>query len=88
MSATRLDVRLTLDTKELIQRAAELRNQTITQFVVSTLSEEAGRVVDSHERTTLSDRDRDLFVRLLDAPPEPNKALRNAAADYRKRRAG
>lgn len=85
MNGTRLDIRLKPDTKELIQQAAELRNQTVTQFVVTTLSEEAGKVVAEHTRTSLSDRDRDLFLKLLDAPPAPNKALRKAAADYRKR---
>jgi hypothetical protein len=33
----------------------------------------------------LSDRDRDLFLALLDNPPPPNKALRRAAARYKKR---
>jgi hypothetical protein len=32
----------------------------------------------------LSDRDRDLFLSLLESPPPPNKALRRAAAKYRK----
>ncbi len=38
--------------------------------------------------TALSDRDRDLFLALLDNPPAPNKALRRAAAAYKKRRHG
>jgi hypothetical protein len=33
----------------------------------------------------LSDRDRDLFLKLLDRPPPANKAFRKAAAGYRKR---
>ncbi|MBI2431855.1 MAG: DUF1778 domain-containing protein [Candidatus Hydrogenedentes bacterium] len=84
MIATRLDIRLKPDIKELIQQAAELRNQTITQFAIATLSEEAGKVVAEHQRTVLSDRDRDLFLKLLDAPPKPNKALRKAAEKYRR----
>ena len=85
MNATRLDIRLKPDTKELIQQAAELRNQTVTQFVVSTVSEAAGKVVAEHARRELSDRDRDLFLMLLDAPPEPNCALRSAAETYKRR---
>lgn len=34
----------------------------------------------------LSDRDRDLFLALLDRPPAPNAALRRAAAAYKKSR--
>jgi hypothetical protein len=33
----------------------------------------------------LSDRDRDLFLDLLDNPPGPNEALTRAAAKHRKR---
>lgn len=87
MNATRLDIRLKPDTKDLIQQAAELRNQTITQFVVATLAEEAGKVLAEHERTVLSNRDRDLFLKLLNVPPKPNKALKLAADAYRVRKA-
>ena len=38
--------------------------------------------------TPLSDRDRDLFLALLDNPPPPTEALRRAMADYLKRRPG
>jgi len=84
MNGTRLDIRLNPDTKELIQEAAMLCNQTVTQFVVSTLAESAGKVVAEHTRAALSDRDRDLFLQLLDDAPPPNQALRNAAKAYRK----
>ena len=36
-------------------------------------------------RTPLSDRDRDLFLKLLENPPEPNEALRKVAAKYKAR---
>jgi uncharacterized protein (DUF1778 family) len=84
MNGTRLDIRLNPDTKELIQEAAMLSNQTVTQFVVSTLAENASRVVAEHARAALSDRDRDLFLQLLDDAPPPNQALRNAAKSYRR----
>jgi hypothetical protein len=35
----------------------------------------------------LSDRDRDIFLLLLDNPPRPNKAFQRAAAKYKKRHA-
>lgn len=84
MNASRLDIRLSKDTKELIQRAAVLRNKTLTQFVVETLSEESDKVLSEHAQVQLSNRDRDLFLRALDSPPKPNKALRAAAAKYKK----
>ena len=36
-------------------------------------------------RAPLSDRDRDLFLRLLENPPEPTEALKKAAARHRAR---
>ena len=33
----------------------------------------------------LSDRDRDIFLSMLDNPPAPNRALRRAAARYKRR---
>lgn len=87
MNDTRLDVRLKLDTKALLVQAAELRNETLTQFVVSTLSEAAEKVVAAHARRVMSNQDRDLFLTLLDNPPEPNKALKRAAARYRRQQA-
>jgi len=86
MSETRLDVRLRLDTKELLLQAAALRNETLTQFVISTLSEAAEKVVAQHTQTTLSNRDRDTFLALLDNAPAPNPALKRAASRYRRRR--
>jgi hypothetical protein len=34
----------------------------------------------------VSDRDRDLFLSLLDNPPAPNEALKKAAARHKRRR--
>lgn len=59
-------------------------NQAVTQFVVSTLAESAGKVVAEHARAALSDRVRDLFLQLLDDAPPPNQVLRNAAKSCRK----
>ena len=87
MAATldaRLDVRLPNQLKEIIQQAAELNGQSITDFVVSTLSETARRVVQRERLTVLSDGDRDIFLKMLDADAKPSPALRKAARWYRK----
>ncbi len=41
------------------------------------------RTVQEQEPTTLSDRDREIFLSLMDDPPAPNDALRRAAARHR-----
>lgn len=87
MGTTRLDIRMTPNTKALIRQAAELRQQSVTEFAVAALQQEAGRVVAESGRAPLSDRDRDRFLCLLDAPPAPNAALRRAVARQGKRAA-
>jgi hypothetical protein len=41
--------------------------------------------LEEQPRTPLSDRDRDVFLALLENPPPPNEAFRRAAAEYKKR---
>jgi uncharacterized protein (DUF1778 family) len=75
----RIDFRLEPEHKALIERAAAYRGESMTGYAISTLVREAQRVVREHEVVTLSGRDRDRFLELLDNPPEPTEALRRAA---------
>lgn len=84
----RLNFRLDPAIKELIERAAGYSGETVTSYAVSTLVRDARRVVQEHEQTTLSDRDREIFLSLLDDPPAPTDALRRAAARHRELIAG
>ena len=79
----RIDLRVNAETKALLSRAYELAGYSnLTSFVIATASERAQRVIEEHNRFTLSDRDRDIFLAALENPPEPNKALRDAARKY------
>ena len=81
----RLDFRLSLQAKEKIEQAAVASGQTVSDFAVSTLLKSAEEILERQEQRQLSDRDRDLFIQLLDAAPRPNAALRRAATRYKKR---
>ena len=83
--AARLEFRLSREAKEKIEKAALASGQSVSDFAASTLLREAGEVLASHNVTTLSDRDRDIFLQLLDNPPAPSQALARAAADYKRR---
>ena len=74
-----MDFRLDPEHKALIERAAAHSGETLTGFAVSTLVREARRVLEEHEITTLSDRDRDRFLSALERPRSPTEALRRAA---------
>lgn len=79
----RLDVRLSPENKELIAQAAGLLGLNLSSFTVSTLVQEARRVLDRHAVVRMSDDDRERFLALLDDPPEPAEALKRAARRHR-----
>jgi len=84
-SDSRLDFRLSKNDKAVIEQAAAISGQTVTDFAVSTLLREAREVIEHHHVTRLSDRDRDIFLALLDSDSEPNEALVRAAEEYKSR---
>ena len=77
-ASERMDFRIDPEQKELIARAAMYSGETVTGYAVSTLVREARRVIREHEITVLSNADRDIFLRMLENPPEPGEALRRA----------
>lgn len=78
----RLDFRLPDEAKARIEKAALVSGQSLSDFAASTLVKSANEVLAAYEATTLSDRDRDLFLQLLDADDEPNEALTTAFTRY------
>jgi uncharacterized protein (DUF1778 family) len=82
-----MNFRLDRQSKTLIERAATTAGQSVTEFAVIHLVKEARNVLREQETTMLSDRDRRVFMSMLDANAEPNAALKKAASTYRKQRA-
>ncbi len=81
----RLNMRLPAELKTVIEAAAAHLGQSVSDYAVSTLVQNARNVLQQHNVTVLSNRGRDLFVALLDdADAKPNKALRDAARRYKK----
>jgi uncharacterized protein (DUF1778 family) len=81
--STRLEARITDAQKALLQEAAEVRGQTLTEFVVRASEEAATRVLERAGVVVLSARDSAAFVEALLHPAAPNEQLRAAAARYR-----
>jgi len=80
----RLQVRLTADAKAVLQRAANYRHKTVSQFVLATALAEAEKVIRENEAVSLSGADWKVFYDALNNPPAPNAALRKAFAKYQK----
>ena len=77
----RLDFRLPAELKVTIERAAAQRGQSVGDFAISTLARGALEVIREHDVTELSDRDRDLFIFLLDDADASAKESLHAAAN-------
>ncbi|HMD18695.1 MAG TPA: DUF1778 domain-containing protein [Alloacidobacterium sp.] len=81
---SRLEARVTPDQKRLIERAAELRGTTVTDFVVASAQQAAARTVRDFESLTLRGEASEVFIEAILHAAAPNAAARAAARRYRK----
>ena len=84
----RMHLRLDAKTKRKLARAAAYEQTSISDFVLGQAMAAADRVIEAHEKVTLSAADWDAFFEALMNPPEPNKKLRAAVRRYRERVGG
>lgn len=63
----------------MIEEAAAMTNQTITQFMVASASERAAEVIEQHRRLILSEESWNLVMDAISNPPAPNDRLKRAA---------
>jgi len=78
----RLEARISPTQKQLFQRAAALRGQTLSDYVVSAVQKDAETTVREHDFMMLSERDSLILAEALLNPRGPNEALRAAFEDY------
>ncbi len=79
----RLNFRLPSELKTVIEQAAGYLGQSVNEFAVSTLVRSAHDVIEQHDRTELSKKDRDVFQAMLDdLNAIPNAELAAAAEKY------
>lgn len=83
MSTERIDIRLSKENKELIERAASIEDISVSAFVVGNALCGAKQVVADHDKWLLNRRDSAAFVDALLNPPEPNEALKEAVETWR-----
>ncbi|HET8648849.1 MAG TPA: DUF1778 domain-containing protein [Gemmatimonadales bacterium] len=80
----RMEARLSEEVKALVQQAADLRGQTLTEFVLAASREKAIETLREAQLIHLATADQERFAEALLAPPRPARRLRNAAARYRR----
>lgn len=78
----RIEARVSPKQKRLFERAAEIEGVTLTDFAISSMQRAARSVLEEQTKLELSERNQRAFVEALMNPPEPNRALREAAQAY------
>ena len=81
----RLEARVPVFLKRIIQRAADLQGRSITDFVIAALDKSARETVRDHEVMRLNAEDSMIFAKALIDSPKPNAALKRAFAAHSKR---
>ncbi|WNJ17209.1 DUF1778 domain-containing protein [Pontibacter sp. G13] len=82
---TRFDARLTVEQKELFEKAAVLGGfRNLSDFVIQVAQEKAKEIIEEREQIKLSEEDAVIFYDSLENPPEPNQKLQEALAHYKK----
>lgn len=54
----RIDLRLTDDDKSMIEEAAAISNQSVSQFMLNSASQRAAEVIEQHRRVILNEESR------------------------------
>lgn len=79
----RFDTRLSLEQKQLFERAAILGGyRNLTDFVVATVQIKAKEIIEEREKILASQKDKEIFFDSLINPPKPNNALLSAKTAY------
>lgn len=85
LKINRLEARVSLEQKQLFQKAANLQGRTLTDFIIGALQETAMKIIQDNEILKLTDHDKQIFVKHLLAPPLPNERLRKAVKHYQEK---
>jgi len=80
----RVEARLSPEALAIVKRAAEIQGRSLSDFVVSAAQEAAQRTIEEAQILRLSVEDQQALAASLINPPEPNDALRRAAAAHQR----
>ncbi len=83
-AAARFDLKMDVEEKDVVSRAAALVGTTMAAFVRSAAKEKARELLDRESRITMSAQDFQAFTMALNGTFTPNVALQNALNVARK----
>lgn len=75
-----IQIRASAETKAILNRAAQLRGQKLSEFMLDSARREAEEAILDQRVFFLDDKAHEAFIAMLDAPPKPNAALKKLMA--------
>lgn len=73
---SRIDIRLSIEDKETIEKAAKCNRQTLSNYIISVVIKQAEIDLSNNETIVLSNKERDALLNSLENPPLPNEKLK------------
>ena len=83
-AVARFDLKMDVEEKDVVSRAAALVGTTMAAFVRTAAKEKARELLDRESRITMSVQDFQVFTTALEEAFTPNAALQNAMSVARK----
>ena len=71
-----IQIRASAATKAILNRAATLRGQKLSEFMLDSARARAEETILDQRLIALNDEDYEAFLAMLDAPAKPEKAVR------------
>jgi uncharacterized protein (DUF1778 family) len=78
LSKTFFQGRVPVEIKQRWQMAADMRGQTLTDFLIVAANNATEKVFEAEDRIILSARDQEKLAEMLSRPPRLNERLRKA----------
>lgn len=82
---SRIELRVTPQQKKLLEQAASVKGISLSAYTLSHLLEIAQKELDNHQKLVLSNEDRDLFLSVIENPPQLKGNLKKAISQYRQK---
>jgi len=80
---TRIEAKVTPETKALIQQAADIESSTLADFLSKSAQAAAQQTIANHNVLKLNAEDSRAFIDAILNPAEPNEVLKEAAKRYK-----
>lgn len=78
----RINIRLQLNAKQALERAASLEGKSVSNFILSSALAQAERTIQEHEMLALNKLESEAFLEALDRPVCFNETLLAAIEQY------